>query len=57
MERNDIINGLWELAKPDPEKCKSCGHENSCDIRGCAIIRAAVMEIEKLTSLEKVFFS
>lgn len=55
MERNDIINGLWRIAKPDPQKCNGCGYENSCSMRGCAIIRAAVLEIENLTTLERVW--
>ena len=49
MEREHIINNLWSIAKPEPERCKGCGHENACAMRGCAIIRAAIREIEELS--------
>ena len=54
MERENIINNLWSIAKPDPDRCKSCKHENACAMRGCAIIRAAIQEIEELSSHNKV---
>ncbi len=54
MEQNDIINKLWKIAKPNPEKCNGCGCENSCTTRGCAIIRAAVREIETQSAQIKV---
>lgn len=54
MERENIINNLWSIAKPDPDRCKGCKHENACAMRGCAIIRAAIQEIEELSSHNKV---
>lgn len=54
MEREHIINNLWSIAKPEPERCKGCGHENACAMRGCAIIRAAIREIEELSLHNKV---
>ena len=31
--------------------CLGCGHEHSCGIRGCAIMRAAADRIEELSAL------
>ena len=54
MNRDDLINGLWRIAKPDPNKCDGYAYENNCSMRGCAIIRAAVLEIEILSASNNV---
>ncbi len=50
MKREELIAALRDMA---PETgslhCLGCGHEHNCSIHGCAIIRAAVEEIERLT--------
>ena len=53
MEREHIIDSLWSIAKPEPERCKGCGHENACAMRGCAIIRAPLWENPQPTSQNK----
>ena len=52
--QEELINALWKIAKPNPEKCQGCGYENSCSPRGCAIIRAAILKIETQSALIKV---
>ena len=54
MKQEEIINALWRIAKPSSKKCDGCGCENSCSTRGCAIVRAAVREIDNLTAQNKV---
>lgn len=49
MSRDELLQALRRMA---PETgslaCLGCGHEHGCSTRGCAIIRAAVDEIEEL---------
>ena len=49
MSREELLQALRRMA---PETgslaCLGCGHEHGCSTRGCAIIRAAVDEIEEL---------
>ena len=33
--------------------CWECGHEHSCGIRGCAVMRAAADRLEALTQTER----
>ena len=49
MEREHLIAALRRLA---PETgslcCLGCGYEHNCSTHGCAVIRAAMEEIETL---------
>lgn len=51
MDREKLIAALRRLA---PETgslcCLGCGYEHNCSTHGCAVIRAAVVEIEALGS-------
>ena len=29
MERNAMMDELWRIAQPGPEKCEGCGHDNN----------------------------
>ena len=44
---DDLIQALKHLkVQTGSLACLGCGHEHSCSIHGCAIIRAAVEELE-----------
>ena len=48
MNRTKLIAALKELkVNTGSLACYGCGHEHSCGIHGCAIINAAVEELEK----------
>lgn len=45
---NDLLGALKRLkVNTNSLACLGCGHEHNCSIHGCAIIRAAVEELEK----------
>lgn len=48
MNRTDFLRALRRLAKPDRSHCLDCGHEYRCSVHGCAVIWAAVREIQIL---------
>lgn len=49
MTRPDLIRALRRMkAETGSLVCLGCGHEHNCDIKGCAIIRAAAEELEKI---------
>lgn len=49
MSRDELLQALRRMM---PETgslaCLGCGYEHNCSTRGCAIIRTAVDEIERL---------
>jgi len=46
MERNELLKKLQNIEiNTGSIVCLGCGHENSCSIKGCAIIRKAVEQI------------
>lgn len=52
MERTELIRALRRMkAETGSLVCLGCGHEHNCDIQGCAIIRAAAEELEKIYPL------
>lgn len=45
---NELIKALRQLkVETGSLACFGCGHEHSCSVRGCAIIRAAEKALEK----------
>lgn len=52
MDRKELIRALRGMkAETGSLVCLGCGHEHNCDIQGCAIIRAAAEELEKIYPL------
>ena len=52
MTDKKLIKALSRLAiSTGSLACLGCGHEHSCGIRGCAIVRAAADRIEELSAL------
>ena len=51
MDDKDIISALRRnMVQTGSIICLGCGHEHSCGIRGCAIMRAAAGRIEELSA-------
>ena len=52
MTDTEIITGLWRLAvMGDQElKCLGCGHEHSCSLHVCQIIKAAAHRLTELSN-------
>lgn len=51
MTDKELIKALSRLAiNTGSLACLGCGHEHSCGIRGCAIMRAAAGRIEELSA-------
>jgi len=49
MERTELIRALKGMkAETGSLICLGCGHEHNCTTQGCAIIRAAAEELEKI---------
>lgn len=49
MTRPELIRALRRMkAETGSLVCLGCGHEHNCDIQGCAIIRAAAEELERI---------
>ena len=51
MEHSELIHALKRISVPDNHQCFGCGYENGCQIHGCAIIKAAIAEIERAESM------
>lgn len=52
MTRTELIRALKGMqAETGSLICLGCGHEHNCTTQGCAIIRAAVEELEKIYPL------
>lgn len=53
MEHSELLQALKRLqVETGSLACLGCGYEHSCSIHGCAILRAAVDELERLKTLE-----
>lgn len=48
MNRAELLRELNRIAKPDRSHCLDCGHEYRCSVHDCAIVWAAVREIQIL---------
>ena len=47
MKRDEIVGGLrWLRPESGDFACDGCGRENSCDVRGCRIVREAADMLE-----------
>lgn len=47
MERLELISALRRMkAETGSLVCLGCGYENSCSVKGCALIRAAADMLE-----------
>lgn len=47
MKRDEIVGGLrWLKPESGDFACEGCGWENSCDVRGCRIVREAADMLE-----------
>lgn len=55
MDRDELLQALRHMA---PETgslcCLGCGYERGCSIHGCAVIWAAVEEIERLAARQAI---
>lgn len=48
MKREELIRCLHRLkAETGSLACLGCGHEHGCGIRGCAILREAIRQLER----------
>lgn len=53
MEHSELLQALKRLqVETGSLACLGCGYEHSCSVHGCAILRAAVDELERLKTLE-----
>ena len=52
MTDQELIKQLKRISiLEDPKlRCLGCGHEHSCSLHGCAIIKAAAERLEELVS-------
>lgn len=54
MNRGQLIHGLRQLkVQTGSLACMGCQHEDNCGIKGCALIRAAVEQLEVLQGFEE----
>ena len=52
MTRTELIRALRRMkAETGSLVCLGCGHEHNCSTQGCAIIRAAAEELEKMDGI------
>lgn len=48
MNRTELVKALRCMVQTEAITCVECRYQDSCDMHGCAIIRAAVEELEKM---------
>lgn len=54
MNRGQLIHGLRQLkVQTGSLACMGCQHEDNCGIKGCALIRAAVEQLEVFRGFEE----
>lgn len=54
MNREQLLHGLRQLkVQTGSLACLGCQDEDNCGIKGCALIRAAVEQLEVLQSFEE----
>lgn len=55
MNRAELIKALRRIrVETGSIACLGCGHEHNCCTQGCALIRAAVEELEKTMAVVAV---
>ena len=55
MKRDEIVTGLrWLKPQSGDFVCEGCGWENSCDVRGCRIVREAADMLENDETYDSV---
>lgn len=54
MNREQLIHGLRHLkVQTGSLACMGCQHEDNCGIKGCALIRAAIEQLEVIQGFEE----
>lgn len=54
MNREQLLHGLRHLkVQTGSLACMGCQHEDNCGIKGCALIRAAVEQLEVFHGFEE----
>ena len=54
MEDSELIAALRRMkVETGSIACLGCGHEHSCGIHGCAVMRAAADRLEALTQADR----
>lgn len=54
MKDSELIAALRRMkVETGSLACLGCGHEHSCGIRGCAVMRAAADRLEALTQADR----
>ena len=54
MNREQLIRGLRQLkVQTGSLACMGCQHEDNCGIKGCALMRGAVEQLEVLQGFEE----
>ena len=54
MNREQLLHGLRHLkVQTGSLACMGCQHEDNCGIKGCALIRAAVEQLDVLQGVEE----
>ena len=54
MNRGQLIHGLRQLkVQTGSLVCMGCRHEDNCGIKGCALIRAAIEQLEVIQGFEE----
>lgn len=54
MNREQLLHGLRHLkVQTGSLACMGCQHEDNCGIKGCALIRAAVEQLEVLQGFKE----
>lgn len=54
MNREQLIHGLRQLkVQTGSLACMGCRHEDNCGIKGCALIRAAIEQLEVIQGFEE----
>ena len=49
MDQKELLSALNRLkVETGSLACLGCGHEHKCSTKGCAILRQAIAEIERL---------
>lgn len=53
MKKTEIVQALKKMkVETGSFCCLGCGYEHNCSIHGCAIIRAAIDELESCSSCD-----
>lgn len=47
----EMTKQLKRMVTPDRHHCDFCGFEHNCQIHGCAVLRAALRDVEILAQI------